>query len=201
MEGKYKNMIFNIILFDDFETLDVFGPIEIFGRNKNHQINYYSLNGGQVISAQGLEVNTSPIVQADPFSVLVIPGGIGTRKLISDTIFLKALYDMASTATYCLSICTGSAVLAKAGVLDGKKATSNKKAFSWVMTSSDKVLWQKAARWVVDGKFYTASGVSAGIDMALGFIKDVYGIDIARQYANDIEYIWHEDKEQDPFSV
>lgn len=64
------------------------------------------------------EVNTSPIVQADPF--MVIPGGIGTRKSDFRYYIFKALYDMASTATYCLSICTGSAVLAKA-VLDGKK--------------------------------------------------------------------------------
>ena len=194
-------MTFNIILFDDFETLDVFGPVEIFGRNADHKIEYYSLDGGKIISAQGMEVTTMPMSQIKEGGVLVVPGGIGTRKLVRDNIFLQALKDMVTISKYCLSICTGSALLAKADVLNDKKATSNKRALEWVMSNSSDVLWQKKARWVVDGKFYTASGVSAGIDMALGFIGDLYGIETARQIAHDIEYIWQENKEQDFFAL
>jgi putative intracellular protease/amidase len=193
-------MTFNIILFDDFETLDIFGPVEIFGRNKDHKIHYYSLNGGKIISAQKMEISTMPMRQIQSHGILVIPGGIGTRKLVTDTTFLQTLKDTVMISKYCLSICTGSALFAKSGVLNGKKATSNKKALDWVMTNSSAVLWQKKARWVVDGKFYTASGVSAGIDMALGFISDLYGIETARQYAHDIEYIWQENREQDFFA-
>lgn len=193
-------MTFNIILFNDFETLDIFGPVEIFGRNKKHQIEYYSLVGGKVVSAQGLEVSTKPMKQIELQGSIVIPGGMGTRELVNNAVFLKALKNAVEISKYCLSICTGSALLAKAGVLNGKKATSNKKALDWVMTTSSAVLWQKKARWVVDDKFYTASGVSAGIDMALGFISDLYGIETARQYARDIEYIWQENKEQDFFA-
>jgi putative intracellular protease/amidase len=192
-------MTFNSILFNDFETLDIFGPVEIFGRNKEHTIGYYSLDGGKVVSAQGLEVRTKPMAQIEPQGIIVLPGGMGTRLLIQNAKFLQALREITALSKYCLSICTGAALLAKAGVLDGRKATSNKRAFDWVVAASSKVLWQKKARWVVDGKFYTASGVSAGIDMALGFISDLYGIEIARQNAKDIEYIWQEDKEQDLF--
>ena len=120
---------------------------------------------------------------------MLLPGGRGTRALVNDDDFLRSLRNLAENTQYCLSVCTGSALLAKAGLLDGKKATSNKKVFDWVASNSDKVFWQRKARWVTDGKFYTASGVSAGIDMALSFLADVYGKDIAKTVAKDIEYI------------
>lgn len=105
--------------------------------------------------------------------------------------FLKKLFDLAQDAEYVLSICTGSALLAKAGVLNGIKATSNKKAFDWVVSVSDKIQWCRQARWVRDGKIYTSAGVSAGMDMSLGFIGDLYGMEQAEQIAQDIEYIWN----------
>jgi transcriptional regulator GlxA family with amidase domain len=110
------------------------------------------------------------------------------------------LNEAAEQSCYCLSICTGSALLAKAGLLDGKKATSNKKAFNWVTSINSNVNWINNARWVVDGKYYTSSGVSAGMDMALGFIKDCFGEQDAVEIANQIEYIWNSDCSKDIFS-
>lgn len=66
---------------------------------------------------------------------------------------------------------------------------------------SPKVNWQPSARWVVDGKFYTASGVSTGIDMALGFVHDLYGDEEARNICSQIEYLWNDDPHNDPFAV
>ena len=192
-------MEFNILLFNDFESLDIFGPIEVFGVNKNHIIKYYSVNGGAVVSRQGAKIYTEKIENANKNGILVLPGGMGTRKLVKDNNFLNILKDIGEKAEYCLSICTGSAVFAKAGLLDGKKATSNKMAFEWVKTMSDKTEWIEKARWVVCDKYYTSSGVSAGIDMALGFISDIYGIDNARKIAKSIEYVWNEDKDNDEF--
>lgn len=76
-----------------------------------------------------------------------------------------------------MTICTGSALLAKTGLLNDKYATSNKRSFEWVKISFDQVKWIEKARWVVDGKYYTSSGVSAGIDIALVFISDIQGIE------------------------
>ena len=90
-------------------------------------------------------------------------------------------------------------LLAKSGVLDGKQATSNKRAFTWASSQSDNVDWDKKARWKVDGKYYTSSGVSAGMDMTLGFIADRHGIDFARKVAKEIEYNWIEDRDNDSF--
>lgn len=194
-----KNMNINIFLFDKFETLDIFGPIEILARNKNHQLFYYSLNGGIVTSAQGTKVYTESIKSANKKGVLVVPGGQGTRELVNDDKFLNTLKSIAIESEYCLSICTGSALFAKAGLLNGRRATSNKLAFQWVKATSDKTIWVEKARWVVDGKYYTSSGVSAGMDMSLGFIEDLYGTVEAENIAKNIEYIWNRNKEEDLF--
>lgn len=192
-------MKINILLFDDFETLDVFGPVEILAKIEGAELCYRSLDGNVVKSAQGTEIITSRLENVEPDSVLVVPGGRGTRSLVNEEDFLRHLLKAAEDSKYVLSICTGSALLAKAGILDGKKATSNKKAFDWVTSLSGKVEWIRHARWVRDGKFYTSSGVSAGMDMALGFVRDLYGQDVAEQAAQDIEYIWNADSDRDPF--
>ena len=193
-------MRIHILLFDDFETLDIFGPIEILARVEEYELVYESLEGGIVRSAQGTQIVTSRLGKAEPDSVLVIPGGRGTRTLVKDHTFLERISEFAQNAGYVLAICTGSALLAKAGALDGFKATSNKKALEWVMSVSDQVNWIRRARWVRDGKFYTSSGVSAGMDMALGFVGDLYGMQKAKQIADDIEYIWNRDQNADPFA-
>ena len=98
-----------------------------------------------------------------------------------------------------LTVCTGTSLLARTGLLDGKKATSNKKAFEWVKTNGKDVLWNERARWTVDGKYYTSSGVTAGMDMTLGFLEERHGIELALRIATDIEYLWIQDKDNDLF--
>lgn len=191
----------DILLFDDFETLDAFGPIEILGKIDEYKLKYYSLNGGIVVSAQGTSIITEKIENGSKGDILVIPGGKGTRTLVNDTLFLQKLKDTAELSCYCLSVCTGSALLAKTGLLNNRKATSNKKAFDWVRSVNPKVNWIKNARWVVDGKYYTSSGVSAGIDMTLGYIKDRFGEQKAKDIANHIEYIWNADCRKDLFAI
>lgn len=190
----------NILLFDDFETLDIFGPIEILSKIKNYKINYISQKGGIITNAQNVKVVTEAADKVEKGGILVIPGGMGTRTLINDKSFLSLLKSLADTSEYCLSICTGSALLAKCGVLDNKKATSNKQAMEWVKSVSEKVEWVNKARWVVDEKFYTSSGVSAGMDMALGFISDRFRKDVAEKIANAIEYIWNSNALDDKFA-
>lgn len=192
----------NILLFDDFETLDVFGPVEILGcMPENFKINYISMTGGIIKSFQNVKVETTAYIKGDTSSsILMVPGGRGTRSRVSDEIFIDYLMGIANESKYILSVCTGSALLAKAGVLNGKDATSNKRAFDWAMSQSDEVNWIRHARWVRDGNVYTSSGVSAGIDMALGFISDIYGESSAEEISKSIEYIWNKDKKSDPFA-
>ena len=168
------------ILFDEFETLDVFGPVEILGRlEEDFHLNFYSLKGGIIKSSQDVPVCTKPLHSLNLENyILMIPGGMGTRKLVEDELFLERLKTLALNAEYVLTICTGSILLAKNGFLDGKKATSNKRVFKWTQ-EFPKVNWVHKARWVRDGNIYTSSGVSAGMDMALGFVADLLGYDVA----------------------
>lgn len=192
-------MDINVLLFSDFETLDVFGPVEILGRLEGYNLRYFSVDGGIAISKQGTKVITEKLEDADFSGILLVPGGQGTRPLVNDNAFIEKLKEIAVKSTYCLTICTGSALLAKTNLLNNKKATSNKRAFEWVKSVNPKVDWQTCARWVVDGKFYTSSGVSAGIDMALGFAADRFGVEKAKDIAHAIEYVWNLDKDNDLF--
>lgn len=205
LSSTLKIYIVNIVvlLFDDFETLDVFGPVEIFGRLiELYTIKFHSLNGGEIINKHGLRVLTHPLQEtADDIEIFIIPGGIGTRKEVENLPLINQIKAISIKSKYVCTICTGSALLAKTGLLDQKNATTNKRAFSWVMSIGTEVSWDKKARWVIDDKYYTSSGVSAGMDMALGFLSDRYGIDFARKIALEIEYNWTEDKENDRFQA
>lgn len=188
-----------LLLFSQFETLDAFGPAEVLGRLPGCQIVYASVQGGICRSAQGVPVMTVPLSEAEG-EVLLLPGGMGTRPLAEDQNFLDILARQGAKAQYCLSVCTGSALLARCGLLDGRRATSNKKSFAWVKKQGENVCWQPAARWVEDGKFFTSSGISAGMDMALGFVARLYGRQQALAIAKDMEYLWNEDPHRDPFA-
>lgn len=153
------------------------------------------------MSRQNVAIETLPFAKMDSGGVLLVPGGFGTRKLVEDAAYIARLRELAEAAPYVLTVCSGSALLACTNLLDGRKATSNKLSFAWVMTQGPKVQWQKKARWVQDGKYYTSSGVSAGIDMALGFTADRFGEEKAAQIATFIEHVWNRNREDDPFAI
>ena len=193
---------FNILLFDDFETLDAFGPAEIIGRLMDiYRLNYFSLKGGIVTSRQKIKVSTSPVEEINTSGILLIPGGMGTRTLVNDESAISTIKELCEKSLYTLTVCTGSALLAKTGLIKNMPATSNKISFEWVKSVDNDVIWQKQARWVVSGKYYTSSGVSAGMDMTLGFIEDINDLESAEKCAKEIEYIWNKDKSFDPFSI
>lgn len=202
---KHDKIIMEIavLLFNDFETLDVFGPVEIFGRLVDeYNIKFYSLQGGQVKNRHGVSLCTEKLEEIKhKGGIFLIPGGLGTRKEVENKLLIDAIRKLSDGFEYVLTVCTGSALLARTGLLDHRVATSNKRSFTWVMTNGPEVLWNKTARWTVDGKYYTSSGVSAGMDMALGFLSDRHGVEFARKIATEIEYNWTEDKNFDTFSA
>ena len=173
------------LLYHDFTAL------EALGRLPGYEIRYASLSGGPVSNEKGLTVETEALGSLGRSDILLVPGGMGSRKLALDGDFLAALRRAALESTVVMTVCTGSA-LAAAGLLDGLQATGNKRAFDWTTSMGEKVLWQRDARRTRDGKFYTAAGVSAGIDMALGFVADHFGRDRALSIAEGMEYCWNE---------
>jgi transcriptional regulator GlxA family with amidase domain len=123
----------------------------------------------------------------DLSGILLIPGGKATRILVDEPDFISRLKNIVEKSTWCLTVCTGSGLIAKTGLLDGHNATSNKIAFEWVKSIGKNVNWIYKARWVVDKKYYTSSGVSAEIDMSLGFLADHLGEERAKEKAKFME--------------
>lgn len=187
-----------IILFDQFETLDVMGPVEVFGRLDNCTIDFISPSGLPMTSSQGVTLETTA-VNEPIYKHILVPGGQGTRHLSKNASYIKWLNRQFAFSETAISVCTGSALLAKTTLLNGLKATTNKLAYEWVTSLNDQVLWQPSARWVHDNKFYTSSGISAGIDMSLQIVSDFYGLTVAKDIALRMEYIWNQDPNNDPF--
>jgi putative intracellular protease/amidase len=121
-----------VVLFQGFELLDVFGPLEMFGASdERFQIHLVAHSAGSVSSAQGQRVLAEHAYRDAPdCDIILVPGGIGTRRLVEDAEFLSWLARWAATADYVTSVCTGAGVLAAAGLLEGFRATSNKRAFA-----------------------------------------------------------------------
>lgn len=191
----------NIVVFDGFEPLDVFGPFDVFTHTDAVGVRLFSLDGpGATVSEGGARVEALGPEEIDPRGVLLIPGGSGTRALVGDGRWLSSLRRLAAQSSQVLTVCTGSALLAAAGALDGRRATSNDLAFDWVVGTGERVDWIKEARWVVDGKFRTSSGISAGIDMALDYVEDTCGPEAADKVSTQMEYIRNRESGYDPFA-
>ncbi len=190
------------VLYPSFELLDVFGPLEMFG-NLTGLIDVTTVaeQKGPVASAQGPAVVAEHgFADCPHLDLILIPGGIGTRAEVDNPVMLEWLRQRVTAADVAMTVCTGTALFARAGLLDGRRATTNKMMFHWVAEQGPNVQWVKEARWVEDGKFVTSSGVSAGIDMALAVIARLNGSHISKALAVATEYEWHQDPSWDPFA-
>lgn len=194
--------IVGVLLFPGFELLDVYGPLEMFGVLPEHfRIVTLGERAGPVASAQGPQgVVERTLEDPGPIDVLLVPGGIGTRTLARNPAVLAFLRRLQPAVEYLASVCTGAGVLAASGVLDGRRATTNKMAFQWPQSVGPHVEWIPEARWVVDGNVVTSGGVAAGMDMALALIARMLGDSIAAEVARQTEYEWHRDADRDPFA-
>ena len=151
---------------------------------------------------------------ADKHTTLLIPGGTGARPLVDDEATISYLSRRCLEVARVATVCTGTALLARSGALDGHEATSNKMALDWVVSQRpEAVRWRRKARWVRSapgddgdkrgGKpkvVWTSSGVSAGMDMALAMIAEDLGEDVADAAAEYAEYVANKDADVDPFA-
>ncbi|KAF2741186.1 class I glutamine amidotransferase-like protein, partial [Polyplosphaeria fusca] len=150
----------------------------------------------QVLAKYNDKENTDKGGEID---VLIVPGGMGTRDDRTEEIeFVKTVYPRVK---YILSVCTGATILSRAGILDGRKATSNKRSWSWVISTGPNVDWIHTARWISDGNIWTSSGVSAGIDLTYGWVTHVYGEEVADFTAKSAEYVRWTNASYDPFAA
>ncbi len=190
------------LIFPGFEMLDLYGPLEMFGLMPDaFQIDLIAEISGPVPASNGpSSLATASFSDRFDYDILLVPGGRGTRKEVDNPVLIDWITQAGAQAEFTLSVCTGSILLAQAGMLDGKQATTNKMGYANLTPRWPKVDWKATARWVEDGNIVTSSGVSAGMDMALGFIEHLHGLDAAEQVARYAEYSWHRDKSHDPFA-
>jgi transcriptional regulator GlxA family with amidase domain len=200
-----------VALFEDFTVLDVYGPVQAFAScrvsredgtfHRLFEIFSMAEQSGVVKAGEGpASYAEYSFANAPAFDILLIPGGFGTRTAVNNASFLSQLAAASQRAGVTATVCTGSALLARTGLLDDRPATSNKLAWNWVLQQGPRVQWIRHARWVDDGTIITSSGVSAGIDMALSLIARLNGRELALASARFMEYRWHEDAGDDPFA-
>jgi putative intracellular protease/amidase len=191
-----------MVVFDGFQLLDTFGPLEMFGGLRD-KVSIFMIGerAGAVKSSAGPTVVVDrTFADAGDLDILMIPGGGGTRREVDNAPFIALLKAKADATPHVATICTGSALMARTGLLDGVKATTNKRAYKWATSQGANVNWISQARWVEDGKYFTSSGISAGMDMALGLIEKLFDRETAERIANGAEYEWNSDPHRDRFA-
>lgn len=185
------NRTIGIVLFDGSEELDWAGPWEVLtaGAKDGDRVVTIAERAGPVHCAKGLRVLADHTFDDSPsLDVILVPGGLGTRAERLNPAMIAFVADQASRAEWVTSVCTGSFVLHGAGLLAGKRATTHWAAFDEFHGFAPDQELDAEARWVVDGNVVTSAGVSAGIDMALWLLGQLYDEEHARHTQRYIQY-------------
>ena len=189
-----------ILIFDEVEVLDFCGPFEVFsvmGREKDQKpFNVYTVGGkpGPVLARNQLSVN--PRFRLDdcpPPDLLVVPGGWGTRREMNNPIIIEWIKATAEACELVLSVCTGALLLAKAGLLDGLKATTHHEALNLLRELAPKAIVLDGQRVIDNGRIVVSAGVSAGLDASFRIIARLLGPAEASETARYIEYDWRDE--------
>ncbi len=176
-----------ILLYEGFTALDAIGPYEVLRSVPGWEVEFVASQRGEVRTdsgAVGLTADSSLEEVGEP-EIVLVPGGMGTRKKMADEEILAWLRRVDGTSKWTTSVCTGSLLLAAAGLLEGKRATGH---WAWLEPLKEFGAEPVGGRYVEDGKVITAAGVSAGIDMALYLVGREVGPDVAQAIQLGIEY-------------
>jgi transcriptional regulator GlxA family with amidase domain len=179
---------FNIVfaLYPRITQLDFTGPFEVLARLPGANCILASVDGGELEADRGLRfAGLRRLDSVDACDLLCVPGGFGTVAAINDQAYLGALRRLGNQARYITSVCTGSLLLAAAGLLRGKRAACH---WAWRDKLADFGVTPDAARVVRDGNVFTGGGVTAGIDMALEVMAESAGAEYAETVQLAIEY-------------
>ena len=184
-----------ILLFDDVEVLDFAGPFEVFAvadELRGHAMfNVFTVaeNLGTIRARNGLKIVPHYSREDCPAPhVLVVPGGFGTRALLTKPALLEWLRLKTKHADVVMSVCTGALVLAKAGLLDGLRATTHHEAFETLRSIAPRTEVIENERYIDSGRILTAAGISAGIDCSLHVVERLLGAETATDTARYMEY-------------
>lgn len=193
-----------IVVFDGVEVLDFAGPFEVFSRARLEpgfesrrsdasapfRVFTVAPERRDIVATGGLRVQANFTFEDCPrVDLLVVPGGFGARAQVEQAATLDWLRRIAADARMVTSVCTGAALLARAGLLRGKRATTHFGSYDWLASLDPTITVERGARFVDDG-VVTSAGVSAGIDMAFAVVERCCGREVAEETARYIEYPW-----------
>lgn len=191
-----------ILIFDDVEVLDFCGPFEVFSVARpvaDHSDDFklftvitIAEEDRMITCRGGLLVKPHTTIENHlPLDILVIPGGLGTRRERHNPRLLDWIVQQDQQTDLTTTVCTGAFLLAESGLLDYHRATTHWNSIEWMRGTYPKVEMVAEARVVDEGHIITSAGISAGIDMSLHVVSRLYGIDVAIWTARRMEYEWH----------
>jgi transcriptional regulator GlxA family with amidase domain len=184
---------YGLLIFDGAEELDFAGPWEVFTtsgmqRAKGDIAVLIAERPGPVRCAKGMRVMPDHTFnEHPPPDVLLVPGGLGTRREVANSVITDWIRAVSATAIWTTSVCTGALLLHEAGPARGRRVATHY-AFEDTLQARGDITVVRDARYVVDGSLVTSQGVSAGIDMALWLIGRLHGREHARAVRRYIQY-------------
>ncbi|HQR08429.1 MAG TPA: DJ-1/PfpI family protein [Gemmatales bacterium] len=186
-----------LFVFDDVEVLDFAGPFEVFSVTqwqseiKPFKVSLVAEKPGPVLARNGLSINPHfGLYNHLPADIILVPGGLGTRREMLNPVVLDWLRKQAQTAELVLSVCTGSLVLGAAGLLDGLAATTHYLRFDLLRQTAPRCQVHEHQRVVDTGKIVTSGGIAVGLDMSFHVVARLLGKDVAVETAKYMEYHW-----------
>ena len=200
-----KRKLVGIVIFPEVEVLDFCGPYEVFSvtrldeaRRREEpspfQVLLVAEQAEPVQASGGMRVIPDCTFSTCPgLDVLVVPGGWGTRREIHNEVLIDWIAQRGRQVETLAAVCTGAMLLGKAGLLDGRRATTHWRSLGWLRESFPAVTVEEHLHVVEDGHILTSAGISAGIDLALKVVARYHGEAIARATARHMEYRYPED--------
>ncbi|HAS47087.1 MAG TPA: AraC family transcriptional regulator [Microscillaceae bacterium] len=184
-----------IFIFDEVEVLDFAGPFEVFAKTvvkekEAFQVSLVSAEDKVVNARYGFRVLPDVIFESEPvFDVLIVPGGFGAEVIeIKNEVTINWLKNQQEKVSILASVCTGALLLAEAGILDGKRATTHWMDVDRLEKEYPRVNVERDIRFIDEGHILTSGGISAGIDMSLHIVERFFGKEIADTTAKKMEY-------------
>ncbi|GAA0409981.1 DJ-1/PfpI family protein [Paenibacillus motobuensis] len=188
-----------ILLFDDVEVLDFAGPFEVFAVTTAKQddgelyspfeVTTISEDGEMITARNGLQVQPDYNFGSAPaYDLLVIPGGMGTRGLVHNKVVVAWIAERFAEVQWMTSVCTGAFLLAEAGLLKGKRATTHWASIQRMRDTYPAVIVEEDVKFVDEDRIVTSAGISAGINMAFHMVNRLLGKEVAKETARRMEY-------------
>ncbi|HEY0580474.1 MAG TPA: DJ-1/PfpI family protein [Candidatus Nitrosocosmicus sp.] len=193
-------LVVGILIFNNVEILDVAGPFEVFSvtRINEHlrfeedspfKVMLIAENPNQILTVGGLHLTPDFTIDNCPkLDLLMVPGGMGTRTEVNNSTLIKWISNQNGKTKLIASVCTGSSLLGRAGLLDGHDATTHWRSFDFLLESAPKAHILKNVLFTLEEPVFTSAGVAAGIDLALYIVSYFWGVDVGQATARHMEY-------------